>query len=316
MDLNARYQRKYYDQQILDLKYEVSQSYFSCVKALKQIEINSERLKQSENSLLIARKKFDAGLIPEAEVLKLDVDYGRENAKFESSKSLYQSEIDRLKNILGIDLMSTIEIDTSIAVSPVEYDLETLIETALQNRSEIDLKTISIQSLGLDIQGIRKINRPYGEFYGYGALKSTGEKFDDTFSDLQDASRIGVNFIVPIWDGGKNNILYKKDLLELEKAKMDLAKIKREVVLSVKEAYRNAMEAENLIRIHQANLQLAKKNNSISQERFSIGTITSQELLDSQVALSSVQTDFLNAQIDYKLALAYLQKVTNCADEH
>ena len=69
-------------------------------------------------------------------------------------------------------------------------------------------------------------------------------------------------------------------------------------------------EAENRLEVLKKNQEVAQRVFDISLQRFNNGDITSQELALDRNRLTQAKFSFLNAYIDYKLALADLKRKT------
>jgi len=112
---------------------------------------------------------------------------------------------------------------------------------------------------------------------------------------------------MPIFDGFATKSNIRQAQLNLAVAQEELRQAKRDVTLAVKQAFLNVTEAEQRIRVTEESLALAEEENRLAEERYRLGASFLLELIDSQVAYSTAQTNHISGLYDYKLAVAQLE---------
>ncbi|SVD74802.1 uncharacterized protein METZ01_LOCUS427656, partial [marine metagenome] len=84
------------------LETRVTNSYYNLLQGIRQMEIQQQRLEQSQSALDLAQRKFEIGLIAEVDALRLEVDKLRAEAEFAEAGTNIESRRDELRQILGL----------------------------------------------------------------------------------------------------------------------------------------------------------------------------------------------------------------------
>src|SRR4030043_1580275 len=92
----------------------------------------------------------------------------------------------------------------------------------------------------------------------------------------------------------------------------ELYKENQEITIcrEVRMIIRSVSESAEQLEIHRKNLDLARQTYHISQMRFENGDISNQELTMEQERLATIQLEYLDAFINYQLAINDLKRKT------
>jgi outer membrane protein TolC len=136
-----------------------------------------------------------------------------------------------------------------------------------------------------------------------------GSSFDDLVNRPPNRG-VSLTLTYPIYDWGRGKERKKEAEIRLEEKELDLENLKNTIRREVKEIIRTVHENHQLTEIHIKNLDLARKSYEISRMRFENGDISSQELSIEREQLETVQLDYLDAYINYQLAVNDLKRKT------
>jgi outer membrane protein TolC len=294
-----------------NLIYQTNRTYFDLVRAMKQVEIADGKLTQSKELYETARKKFDAGLIAEVEALRLQVAMASAESGLSGALLNVERAKDDLRNLLGLDLNRDIAIRTEIPYRPVTIDTARVFEIGQRRRADLLAARSRYRLQKTSFDQVKRGGYPKVEISAYYGLKGIGEEFRD-IPETFDRNRWGVNMHLklPVWDAGLSRAKTNAARTDLLNSQLNLEDQERKIVLDIRDAIRRIEEAKRRIDILSASVDVAKKSFEITQKRFDIGTATSKDLIDQQLALIEARTDNLNALIDYYLAIAALEQAT------
>ncbi len=272
------------------------------------MEIDRSQVEQSENAYRLARLKQQAGLFPELEVLRLEVELANARNTMTNSEASVQRTEDNFKVLIGLPVEEAISVSTELAYRPITASLEKALTEALQRRTELRSDEISVQLSEINVKETDAGSEIKGElFASYGFLNEE-KNFRDAFQKFDTDRSIRLGLTVPLWDWGKNSAEVQAAEASLEsnrltqKNRIDL--IKQEI----REAVRNLASAQQRAEISQRSEELAEKSYRISLLKFENGDLSSQDLALEQNRLTQARTNSLNAIIDYKQALADLRR--------
>lgn len=308
----------------LDVVYNVTNSFFALYRATRSHEIARETMEQQKLQYDTAKSKFDAGLIPEVEALRLEVDLANARSDLFSAEASLEEQKETFKKLIGVDLNEDIGVKTSIEHADIEIDIDKALKVGLANRTElreneidIELSKINVTEVDADQEVSANLNAYY-DFTGrsdpnlaYGT--STSDLFDSSWDDLQrrPGNRgVTLTFNIPIWDWGVNKAQVESARASLKRAELQLEDEKRSIINSISDAVRQVHSAESRLEVLEKSQDVAQRTYDISLERFNNGSITSLDLAQDNKSLSNAKLQYLNAYISYRLAVADLRRKT------
>ncbi|HNW59367.1 MAG TPA: TolC family protein [bacterium] len=323
---NLSYERTVhrYRRSELDIVYRVTRSFFDLYQATRQHEITRDNVQQQQELYDIAAKKYAAGLIPEVEALQMEVDLAESRNALLSAEGELQRSEDTFKQLIGLKLTDQVAVRTDFAVEKIEVDLARATEMAMKYRTELREGQIDIELARISIKEADARSEMRGDinaFYDITGVSDSNLPYHSPWNELWNSSlddmdrrphNRGVTFTlsVPLWDWGVNRAeveaaraTYHTSALTLEEQKKTIEREVREVVLRLR-------EAENRIAVLRKNQEVAQRAFDITLERFNNGDITSQELALDRNRLTTAKTSYLSAYVDFKLAVADLQRKT------
>ncbi len=293
-----------------DIVYNVTAGFYQLYKAKKSVEIAQEKVKQTETSYNTAQNKYKAGLIAEVEALQLEIDLASsKNDLLGAERTLGEARND-FKILIGLNLGDSIDVVAQLDYKPVDVNLDEAINYALTYRTElknaeadIDLSKLSVDEI--DSQG--NISAMLSANYG---INKDQNRLQDIFHDFDGSRSVTFTLRVPVLDWGKNRRQVESAEANLSFYKLSYENQKQEIQKEIIEVVNNLNSAKARVETLSKSVELAQKSYDISLARFQAGTITSFDLQQMQLRLTDAKTNSLNALIDYKLALADLNRKT------
>ena len=323
---NLQYERtsRYYKRSELNNVYDVTRWFFIVYRATRNVEIQKDDVEQQQALFELASKKYNAGLIPEVGALQFEVDLAESKNELVKAEGELARAEDSFKQLIGLDLEEQVGVQTDVKFTPIYVDLDRAIELALTNRSEIreneidvELAKISVKQAdarseikgelvaSYDLTGISDPTLPYGS--------SVRRLWDSSLDDLDrrpNNRSIVFNLSVPLWDWGVNAAEVAEARAELQSRELDLIEQKKTIIREVRAVVGELKEAENRLHVLEKQEKVAQKAFDISVERFNNGDITSQDLALDRNRLVTARSSYLEAFIDFKIALADLKRKT------
>ncbi|MBC8277359.1 MAG: TolC family protein [FCB group bacterium] len=290
--LNAEIRRR-------DLDFIIAVAYYSIVRADKRLRLEEEDFERWQNSVQAAEDKFQAGLIPEVEVLKLQVELARRQGNLSATYSAYLNTADDLKLALGLgfdDSIAVVEKVEKISITAGDYD------SAIVSRQELHQSRIQIDQAELNYKDIKAgfgINAYLQAYYLFDAKDPDLENITDNYE--QDRG-LSLTLSIPVldWNSAKQQI--ESADLELKKTKYNFDHQKKELFAELKQTDRAVNAANSRLESSRLAEQLAEKSYQITLSRFESGAVTSTDLIDAQLSLNQARHELLDSIIDYNIA--------------
>jgi outer membrane protein len=310
-EISQEKSHRMYSQAERDLIYNVTAAFYNLYKTKKSADITGEKVKQTEESYNTAIKKFNNGMIAEVEALQLEVDFAASKNELLNTKQQYEEAKNDFKHLIGLDLGENIDITAQLEYSPVDLNVDDAIKAALTNspellnaQSDLELGKLSIAEVNSRKTIKAEINANYG-------INKNDNILENIFNNFADTRSVTFTVTVPIWDWGKNSLEVESAKANYKISEFSKANLKNQIFKDVQATVNKINSAKARVEILLKSVDIAEKSYAISTERFKSGNITSFDLSQMQLKLTDAKLNNLSAIIDYKLALADLERKTN-----
>lgn len=311
----------YFSRNQMDIVYEVSRGFYYLVKAASEVDIAEEKFQNSKESYRVARLKAESGRIANAEMVSTEVTVASDQANLLKAKNQYKNIEEAFKQMIGLPATQPIKIQTDLKYEIFAIDEQKAIDEALKNRPEIHETNMDINLSNIQLDRAKRVREfkvylsAYYDLTGISTLGSgsTIDLIGSSFEDLayRPPNRgVSLTLTYPIYDWGRGKERTREAEIRLEGKELELENLKTTIRREVREIIRTVTENHELIGIHKQNLDLARKSYDISRMRFENGDISNQELSMEREQLVDVQLNYLDAYINYQLAVNDLKRKT------
>ena len=295
----------------LQLEEQVTNSFYDLVQAIRELEIQQQRLEQSTAALDLALRKFEIGLIAEVEALRLRVGKLRAEAEFTRAQTRIESQRDRLREILGMEMDDPLEVVTSVDHETVPIAEGPAVEIGLRRRSDLREAEWGLQSSELSLKDLEQQLGPSAQLTTRLTLLGRGPDASDVSTTFERSFvSAGVRMELPLVDGGERRARVRRAEIDLERSQLNRESVERGIAREIRDAVRTVSEAEQQIELGREELAVAERTYDVERSRFELGLADSQELLQAQTTLTQARLDGLREAIDYQRALAGLRGAT------
>ena len=305
----------------MDIIYDVTNEFYAVYRATRFVEIAEERLKNSQEALRVAKLLSESGRIPEGDLMTAELEVAQDQADLLSARGTLDAEKDVFKQLIGLDLSTKILIAEKIQQEMVLIDPEIALQEALNNRLELSESELNIKLQKIEVDRAKRARELSGNisaYYDFTGISTSGsgslaDLYDSSIRNMKDRpSNRGITLTIsyPISDWGRGKAKVQQAKVGLADEKLELENMKNTITKQVRNIIRIVQESQTKLQIHDKNQELAQRSYRIFTMRFENGDISSQELAIERERLSSIQLNYLEAYIDYKLALADLKRKT------
>ncbi|MEA2105852.1 MAG: TolC family protein [Bacteroidota bacterium] len=296
-----------YSIEMLNIERQVTQAFYAIYQKQMAVEITVEEFENQKVSLDIIKSKVEAGLSAQEELLQAELNYSTSQSNLENAKVDLENAKDEFKRLIGISLYEDIKIATNIEYKPVLVDLEKAIEHGLSQRLELTQRKIDLNNAEFDLIETTATNEFRGDVDLSIGIMGNNENFAHIYEKPTRSPQVGVTFSIPIFDWGERKARIRAAELQVESRELDLQNQKDDIVINIRQIYRNLKNLNSQIKIARQNEKNAKLTYEINLERYKNGDLTSIDLERYQNQLSQKKMDLANALINYKLELLNLK---------
>ena len=281
----------------------VSMAYFGVLHTQSMVELSAEAVNSLTEHLKNVQAFLNAGIVTKSDVLRTEVAAANAAENLIKAKNGYDMAVANLNNILGLPLMTTVNVKEDLSYIKYDNSLESCTQTALKNRPEIVMVDLNCELAKKGIDLAKSGYLPTVSLVGIVDIHDTefpGTKNDNWSINLVSNWKLNT--------GGQTKAKINQALSVQEKAAELAAQTKDGISLEVHQAYLSLKEAEKRIQTSQLVVDEANEDARLNQLRYKAGMETNLNVIDAQLALTQAKTNYLSSLYDYNVSLAKLQK--------
>ena len=287
-----------------EIKFNVVNLFYSVLLTKELIKVREESIARIEDHLKAVQERYDKGYASEFDVLRVKVQLANAKPSLTQAKNIRQLTTNNLKNILGISLEDSVELEGMLSFEPIEVEKSQAEEFAFKNRSELKL-IFDQRRMGEEALVIAKANNKPN------LLGSASYSYKRPFYSI-DEWKTDWNFTflvsIPIFDGflTRSKVSQaKSDLKQLDMAEQQVQDL---IKLEISQAISDLNLAKENILSQEENVKQAKESLRIAKVQYQQGLLTNIEEMDTELALTIAETNYLQALSDYLIAKAKYEK--------
>jgi outer membrane protein len=285
-----------YKAELQNLIVRITEAYFNILSAQDNLAFTIAEQTAIERQLEQAKQRFDVGLIAITDVYEAQAGYDQAVANQIDAANLLDDSKEALREIIGDNEVDIQALGTDINFSAPEpnniKEWNTIAEAnnltiiAAFNQLEINRKNIAIQQSGhlptLDLVASYNV-----------------QDVTSSFGQRGDSQSIGLQFNLPLFQGGMVYSQSKQAQYDFQAAKENLLGTRRLVKRQLRNAFRDVISS--LSRIHALKATVASSNSSLeaSEAGFEVGTRTMVDVLAEQRNLFRAKRDHSRSRYDY-----------------
>jgi outer membrane protein TolC len=290
------------------VKLDATNGYYSILQTRNLVKLSEESLDRLNAHLKNVEAQYGAGTVAKSDVLRSEVEKAKAEQSLIIAKNSHELAISSLNNVIGLPLDTQISIKEELNYAKYDKTLAECISTALAKRPDLAQASANVDIAKTDIKVAQSGSK-------LTVAATASEKWNDNEFPGTDNNTwaIGINASYNLFDAGVTKSKVKGAEAGFNKATEQLRQAKDAVQLEVRQAYLNMNEAEKRIETSNVAVTKAEEDYKIAQVRYTAGVGTNLDVIDSQVALTSAKTDYVQALYDYNTSRAKLDKAMGTA---
>jgi outer membrane protein TolC len=321
---------------LMDTVYSVESAYWNLVYSIENMEVRKQSLALAKDLLDKNQRSVEVGTLAPMEVLSAQAEVATREADLIQAETQIKSNEDQLKLLLNIAgdedraVQAILPKDKPTYVAR-EVDLDEAIATAIQNRTDLEISRIGLETEKLNLSYAKNQVLPdlsLSANYSSPGIDGTriiyvGNPLDGVIDytipgDISGALRQTAKFQYPNWNLGLTltiplaNVFSRAGLaqarLNMRQAMLEMENQKEQVYLEIKNAVRSVQANYKRILAFTTARELAEKKLAAEEEKRRVGMSTNYVVLSYQRDLANARISELNAIISYNVSLASLER--------
>ncbi|MEM7480363.1 MAG: TolC family protein [Acidobacteriota bacterium] len=325
---------KLFEQEVTSVIQQVQQAYWALVDAREQLTVAEEGLALAIELDERNRVQVDVGTLAPIELVQSEATVATRQEGIITARTAVGDAEDQLLQLLNIDPGALWDMDlvpqTEPEVVDVEVDVDAALEAAYQNRPEMRISDLDIESLEIESAFFRRERLPSLDVtvtYGTVGLGGRSSVQDPETGDLRvvdedlidaldeavsrDFDSIGMRLDVsyPLQNRAARANSATADL-DLERARTDQDRLRLQIRTEVRAAARRLESAVQRIETARASRSAQERNLEAEQKRYENGMSTSYQVTEIQEDLTLARSREVSAITEYRNALTELYRAT------
>ncbi|MEN8117348.1 MAG: TolC family protein [Bacteroidota bacterium] len=307
LELNYENANISYAIQRLNLERNVTQFFYNVYMSQMNLTIAKEELQNTQKSYDIIVNKVDAGLAAREELYQAELNLATSKSTLQNSEVTFENAKDQLKLYLGMDLFEDILILADIGANPIPVDLDKAIDNGLNSRMELRQREIDIESSQFALIQTKSLNEFRGDLNLRIGITGDDPKLNQIFDSPTQSPSVALSFNIPLFDWGEKKARIAAAKATIQSQELSLSEEKKQIVVDIRQVYRNLQNQLNQIDIAKQNERNAQLTYEINLERYENGDLTGMDLNLYQTQLSEKKIAYSQALINYKIELLNLK---------
>lgn len=284
-----------------NIELSITQAYLQALYNKESIGVAENDLAISEQELDNAKVKFEAGSIPERDVVDAESQVASGRYNVINAKNNYTQQLLTLKQLLELnpeqefDIRDTDLEATEAVLVPSKMDVY---NEALANRPEIKSSELNVDISQRDLGIARSSYLPtlsLSGSLGTGYTNTQDMSFADQL-DLNFNQRLGLSLSIPIFDKLSTHYSIQSAKISVERAKLQNTTAQKELFRSVELAWQNAISAQDQLLAAEAAETAARSSYDLAQKQHELGGLSTFDLAVAQNTLTNAVQNQMQAK--------------------
>lgn len=293
-----------------DIILAVHDAYYNLLKTRKFEEVARQSVEERKAHLKDSQAFYKAGLIPKNDVLQSEVQLAGAEIEMLRAINLSTMALARLNTLLRRPVATQIEIEDILQYTPSEISWDHAIEQAKQFRPELKQSEIAIEQADKNITLSRAPYLPSVTVSANYLKQGDNPVAQDYPLGPSEVKTAQATLEWRFWAWGQSRDEMAVARYNMKKAQENKTELLDNIVLQVREAYLDTLEAEYDIKVTEKAIEQAEEDFRINQSRFKAQLSTTTNVLDAQTRLTRARINYYNALYSYRISLMRLAWAT------
>lgn len=283
--------------------FTVTQAYYTLLAAQETKEVAGEHLARSEDHLRLARERKAAGTVPQADVMRAQVEVANARLSLVRAENVVRIARGNLNRTMGLSpsLALAIKREELPVNAPGTVDISEAYAHAVGRRPEIRAANHNITAGENAVKSAKSTFGPkIRAEAGYGWLDSEFLPHDKDWA-------LGISVQWPLFSGFASIHSLARARADLSRKEADREQVILNVQQEVWTAYSNLTESYESVQAAIVAKTDAAESLRLARARYDAGAGTITDLLDTETAMDNAQATYIQAMYTHYIAVAQLK---------
>jgi outer membrane protein len=289
-----------------DLIVRVAERYFDVLAAMDTLEFAGAEKQALFQQLDQAKQRFEVGLVAITDVQEAQAGYDRAVADWIQAENLLENSREALRELTNEYHQTLLKLGEEIPlIAPVPPDIDRWIAKSLEQNLRL---AAAFQATKVARQEIARQSagyRPTLDLIASHGFSTTGGRFGQ--ADI-DSSAIGLEFNLPIYQGGQVNSRTREAQHRHEEALARLEQERRAAHRQAHDAYLGVIAGISRVKALRQAVISNQTSTEATQAGFEVGTRTGVDVVNAQREVFRAKRDYAQSRYNYILDTLRLKR--------
>lgn len=288
----------------------VGGTYLQAIAARSRIEAARAQLATAEALFKQTSEQRAAGVVAQIDLNRSQIQLLTQQQRLVSLENDFSKLKITLARLAGLPPNAEYEIADAIPFSEAPpLSLDDALKQALEQRADLKAAQAQVEAAERSRSAARSERLPsFGVRADYGVIGTNPSQAHGTFSVVGTVR-------VPIWQGGRIKGQTEVAEAALAQRQAELEDVKGRIESEVRNAYFDLQAAASQVEVARKNIQVTTQNLDLTRQKFDAGVSDNVEVVQSQEALSTANTDYISSVFAHNLAKLSLARAIGRASE-
>ena len=294
----------------------VHSAYFNYLKAAQLLDVSRSNLMSAQQQLSLAEQRFKLGSSKKTDFLKAEVRFGQARVDLVNNDAALQNAYMNLKNSMGL-IGKNIDFSVEEVEAPMEIIPEFETGFTLLQKSNPSVKAKQYQIKAAEInekiaKGARMPNISANTSVS-GSSDNIGDALSNSTNEKQRINT-GLSISIPIFSGNSISTRIQKAKISVDKQQSEYLTQLQDLSVQLRYTLDRLKNYEEIIPINETVLESAEEDLKLAQVRYSQGSTTILEVLDSQVSVQQARSSLIRSKYDAYIEQTNLKALLGSLD--
>ncbi len=289
---------------------QVKESFYNVLLSKKLVDVNEQGYKVAQANYENTGALYKQGAASEYDYLRAEVQLANVKPMLIEAKNNLQLAKNFLKNLLALDLNTTIDVEGEFKVEKVSSDLMERSNEILKDKNPA-LRKLSIQKLMLEenVNIEKAAYLPTLSAFGNYDWQTQDNTFKFSNYNWANTITVGLSLTYTLFDGFKRSARIQQAKIDVENLEVTKNKTEAGLRIGLMQSKLKMEEALDRIQAQEKSVQQAQRALEIAQTRYKEGVGTQLEILDTQNSLTQTRINYEKAVYDFLVAKTEWEKI-------
>ncbi|MPZ46227.1 MAG: TolC family outer membrane protein [Betaproteobacteria bacterium] len=299
-----------------DLILRVAQAYFDILLAQDNVELARSQKIAIGEQLAQAKRNFEVGTATITDTHEAQARYDLVTAQEIAALNELQIRKRALQQIIGAEAPPIAPLGSKLPLVPPDPTvMDTWVEIALDNSLQVQIQRAAEEFAVKEVERNRAAHYPTVDVVGSYTDAGTGSGNQGGVGFDTRQSAIGLQFALPLYQGGAVNSRVREAMSNLERARQDLESARRTAALNTRQAFLGVTSGIAQVKALESAVMSSQSQLDSTRLGQEVGVRTGVDVLNAQQQLYSAQRDLAQARYNYILSHLRLLAASGRLDE-